>query len=174
MTHQSSSTAKGFTIIELVVVIAIIAVLSGIVVMNLTSMMAKARDAKRLSDMAQIQKALEMYKSDHGSYPANADNDCNGYDTGYAATDDVFIPALEPTYLGKVPGDPTVMTSCGGYEYYRYAAGSFGCDASRGAFYVLGIRNLEVTSGTHPSSPGWSCGTGYWNTLEWVTGSFEN
>lgn len=61
---------KGFTLIELLVVVAIISLLSSIVFASLNTARAKARDARRLSDLHQLDNALALYASDHnGSYP---------------------------------------------------------------------------------------------------------
>ncbi|MBT3816923.1 MAG: prepilin-type N-terminal cleavage/methylation domain-containing protein, partial [Candidatus Magasanikbacteria bacterium] len=63
---------KGFTLIELLVVIAIIGLLSTLAVVALGSAREKARDSKRLSDLKQMQTALELYYTDVGSYPTAA------------------------------------------------------------------------------------------------------
>lgn len=52
---------KGFTLVELMVVVAIIGILSAVVIVNISSSRSKARDAKRISDIAQIQLALEQF-----------------------------------------------------------------------------------------------------------------
>jgi len=59
----------GFTLIELLVVVAIIALLSGIVTVNFTKSRSKARDAKRVSDVGQIQLALELVFDRCNKYP---------------------------------------------------------------------------------------------------------
>lgn len=60
---------KGFTLIELLVVIAIIGILSAIVLVSLNSARANSRDGKRLSDIAQLQLALESYFDACKQYP---------------------------------------------------------------------------------------------------------
>ena len=63
---------KGFTLIELLVVIAIIGILSSVVLASLNSARKKSRDARRISDLKQIQLALEMYADANSSaYPAD-------------------------------------------------------------------------------------------------------
>ncbi len=60
--------SRGFTLIELLVVISIIGILSSVVLASLNSARAKARDARRMSDLNSIQIALEMYYLDYGTY----------------------------------------------------------------------------------------------------------
>ena len=171
---------KGFTLIELLVVVAIIGLLSSIVLASLNSARTKARDTRRLLDMRQIQTALALYKDSYGCYPNNTDTaDCSGWDTGFnggQGSGDIFIQPLETANLiSKTPGDSVTISSCGGYRYYRYGAGSSGCDVSRGAFFVLGVTDMETSGRPYPSSPGWSCPSRNWqNEFDWVVGGFEN
>jgi len=67
---------RGFTLIELLVVIAIIGILAMITVVLVSSSRAKARDAKRLSDMSSISTAMEMKRIDNSisGYPDIANN----------------------------------------------------------------------------------------------------
>jgi len=61
---------KGFTLVELVVVVAIIGVLVSLGYTNYQTSMARARDGKRKGDLEQIRSALEMYRTDNQKYPA--------------------------------------------------------------------------------------------------------
>lgn len=98
---------KGFTLIELLVVIAIIGLLSTLAVVALGSAREKARDSKRLSDMKQVQTALELFYTDNNAYPEAATAVTLGDDThaclsaaGFAAT------GCDSAYMGQVPADP--------------------------------------------------------------------
>lgn len=107
---------KGFTLIELIVVIAIIGLLSTLAVVALGSARQKARDSKRLSDLKQLQTALELYYTDVNAYPAGnavtlgtGNAAClNG--SGFAAT------GCATPYMGQVPQDPQASTG-GTYVY---------------------------------------------------------
>lgn len=60
---------RGFTIVELLVVIVVIAILAAISVVAYTGIQERARDADRTSDINAIHKAIELYAADYGSYP---------------------------------------------------------------------------------------------------------
>jgi prepilin-type N-terminal cleavage/methylation domain-containing protein len=169
---------KGFTLIELLVVIAIIGVLSSIVMSSINNARSKARDTIRISEMLQIKNALELYRLTYNIYPSNTDNDCGGWDIGFnggESSGDTFISPLSTGGFIQTPGDKINTSSCGGYRYYKYPAGTNGCDTSKGAFYVLGVVDMESSGSPYPTSPGWNCPTRNWqNEMEWVTGSFEN
>lgn len=95
---------KGFTLIELLVVIAIIGLLSTMAVVSLNNARIKARDARRVSDIKQIQTALEMFFTDKNDYPAGAS-------TAAAMT------LLEDAgYMAAVPTNPTPNGSAYTYE----------------------------------------------------------
>jgi len=65
---------KGFTLIELIVVISIIGVLSTLIINNLNDARARARDAKRKQELSGLKTALRLYYNDYQTYPANLDN----------------------------------------------------------------------------------------------------
>ncbi len=62
-------TRKGFTLIELMVVISIISLLSSIVLGSVTAAKSKANIAKMQSDMNEIKNAAALFQSDHSQYP---------------------------------------------------------------------------------------------------------
>ena len=92
---MKNSAHKGFTLIELLVVISIIGILATLIMANFMGVRERARDAQRKSDINQIQKALELYKSSKTpiEYPT-------------------ALPTLSPTYMGKVPSDSRYDSAC--------------------------------------------------------------
>lgn len=72
-------TTSGFTIVELLIVIAVIAILSAIVLVTYNGVQKRARNADRYSQMQSWQKLFELYKSSYGTYPQVASgNYCLG------------------------------------------------------------------------------------------------
>lgn len=61
---------QGFTLIELLIVIAVIGILASVVLVGLGPIQKQGRDARRISDLRQIQNGLELYYNKNGSYPA--------------------------------------------------------------------------------------------------------
>lgn len=103
---------KGFTLIELLVVIAIIGLLATLAVVALQNARQKSRDAKRVSDIKQLQTALDLYYSDNTTYPVEAVAITLGQATSDALCGDGFVAAgdasctANETYMDRVPADP--------------------------------------------------------------------
>jgi general secretion pathway protein G len=182
---------SGFTLIELLVVISIIGLLSSIVLAALSSAKAKARDARRMADIKQLQLALELYRDRFGVYPTGESEGgappagCWGWDTssvdingdGYP-----FIPPLATSgIMAKVPVEPIPVI--GGdcdltpiYKYSHYQAGTNGCPMDKGGYFVLEVNIMETIPnfGIHPLSPGFKCSGRDWGLEgQYTMGGFE-
>lgn len=96
----------GFTLIELLVVIAIIGILSSVVLASLNSARKKGRDSRRISDVKQIQLALELYYDANGAYPTTLGSTSSS-------------PLVSGGYIASLPTDPTNSAV---YKYAPYAA----------------------------------------------------
>lgn len=112
---------NGYTLVELLIVIAIVGVLASIVTITLNPLqqLGKANDAKRKQDLGEVQRGLELYYQDNERYPAALTFGSTG---------------LQP-YINRVPKDPSssksyiYIVSSDGQAYYLYASLDIASDA---------------------------------------------
>ncbi|MFA5714888.1 MAG: type II secretion system protein [Candidatus Paceibacterota bacterium] len=103
--HQNQSA---FTMIELLVVVAIIGILSALIIVGMGSLTQDARDAKRKDEIDTVRKALYSQSSlGTKGYPVETSWCCLGK-TGNCTT---LTSALVPDFLGKLPQDPSYNSS---------------------------------------------------------------
>ncbi len=124
---------KGFTLVELLVVVAIIAVLAGVVIVaiNPAALLQKSRDATRLQDVENIHKAMSLALAD-GEITLTATGTCSTCDSasGTQAVDGTgWVKFAIPTgktglakYLPSLPTDP-LNTATNVYTYGATATG---------------------------------------------------
>ncbi|HQR45485.1 MAG TPA: prepilin-type N-terminal cleavage/methylation domain-containing protein [Thermoanaerobaculia bacterium] len=94
---------RGFTLIEMLVVSAIIGILVSMAVSNMRSVMNRARQKRTMSDMRTIALGVDSYATDQNRFPAAAGYALpSGLSLPSATVGDV-VPALSPTYLRTVP-----------------------------------------------------------------------
>jgi type II secretory pathway pseudopilin PulG len=146
----------------LLVVIAIIGLLSTLAVVALNNARAKARDARRLSDIKQIQTALELYYAEVGHYPDDvAQNVCGTNAAGHIAgcclsNAGAFSGTCSgTTYMSEVPANPTPLDGCALTEYtYTVNDQTAGDGASYTLNYCVGQDNGNISGGdTHNATP---------------------
>lgn len=133
---QSPRQRRGFTLIELLIVISIIGVLSALLLSNMQDARARARDAKRKSDLKQVQKAIEMYRQDENAVP----------DDGWSA----LTSALEggtAVQMREVPEDPL---DTGEYQYVYSWGGQYEYDL------IACLENASDPDADDPINPGGS------------------
>jgi len=88
---------KGFSLVELLVVVTIIAILSVAAYTAFGGQTVKAKDARRQQDLGTIQSALELYVVQNNRYPESLEN-------GNEGAPDYLIPKK---YLSSIPADPS-------------------------------------------------------------------
>ncbi len=99
-----SKQNHGFTLIELLVVVAIIGMLSSIITASLNSARAKARDARRVSDLKQLNMAIMLYYDDNNNqWPCTG---ITGNDTYIDDQSHCLASELVPKYIPSIPTDP--------------------------------------------------------------------
>jgi general secretion pathway protein G len=87
VTSKTSARSRGFTLIELMVVISIIGVLAGIAVVQVKNMQRKARETALKKDLHDMREAIDNFYADKQRYPSD-------------------LNELVPKYLQRIPKDP--------------------------------------------------------------------
>ncbi len=111
---------KGFTLIELMIVVAIIIILTSIAIPVYSKLINKARRAKVLGDFRTLQDSLEAYRTDWGIYPiTGSSGETFGYHTDYANPTSTVTKELtgEDAVL-NVPQHTTATGEPGGIDYF--------------------------------------------------------
>lgn len=178
----SKTNQQGFTLIEVLVVLAIIGLMASLALSAFASVRAKGRDAKRKADLVQIQTALELYFNTYDTYPqtgggpldtddqyfrglsASAQTNCSPTCTDAGVNG--WIPSLAPEFISKLPADPLGRTDIwSGYSYasngknYKVIAHSSGPESwpeADESFYDPERPNLAwMVTNNATSTAGW-------------------
>jgi prepilin-type N-terminal cleavage/methylation domain-containing protein len=113
--------SRGFTLIEILIVVAIIAILASVVLVGLGPTQQAGRDSRRLSDLSETQNGLELYYNKCGYYPGTAaPTSCGTYSANNSWSG--MSTALTGSAIGisNVPNDPSAGKT---YQYGTDAAG---------------------------------------------------
>lgn len=159
---------SGFTLVELLVVISIIGILSGIFLNRIGDFRDRAEDARRIADIRHIQTVLELYYNTCRSYPLS-DSPTSGCVCGGTTRDvRLDLPTLLPVLaqldgLGKpcfgiksLPDDPDAAAGGAAVKHFEYG--------SDGDGYTLKAtlnknNNPETKNGSRGVVHGVNCGT---------------
>jgi prepilin-type N-terminal cleavage/methylation domain-containing protein len=136
---------KGFSLIELIIAIFIITTILSIAIVSIINVRQKGRDAQRVSDVRQIQFALEMYRRDTGAYPEEL---IFGTRLSHPENSSVI-------YLSSIPSNPLPRADgdCPDSNYI------YTSDTERYLIqFCLGEKSGEIKKGINCASP-----QGVWN-----------
>lgn len=139
---STKTREHGFTFIELMLVIVILGVLASLLTGNFITSLKKGRDARRKTDLENIQKAIELFYEDKREYPTFSlpfgDQLCETNPSNGSRV-----------YMQKVPSDPTAGNS------YLYES-----DGTYYRIYSCLENDQDAAAGVNQSGyTGTSCGT---------------
>ncbi len=145
-----NQTLTGFTLLELLIVIAIIGVLASAVLLVSRGGIDQSRDARRTQEVFQIMQGLNLYYATYGTYPDNTDTNDAGcdlhgivWDKGNSQdpTDDFIKPLTDENFMTPTPREwKGTLQGC----TYRYAKVQNPCDSQCQGTYAILYAACEI------------------------------
>lgn len=130
---------RGFTLVELLVVMAVISLLSSVVLSSMQSAREKAREGRKIAELRSMISAIKLYAEARGSFPANKGTTWCNPGVSYAGS--VCLSELvSDGYFSTLPRSPDIRP----YYYYNY-----------GTFAMMSSRMVPMRYGPGPG--GWHC-----------------
>lgn len=171
---RTNDNRKGFTIVELLIVVVVVGILAAVTFVAYGNVQQRARDATRLQDAKLVEKSLRLYLTQNGVLfgPTSTDG---SWETSSEDAPGQFMEALvSSSTVNNVPIDPQ-NTAARHYRYYLYPAGTSGCDAARGQIAVFQIIDLETSPRPYAQEPGFTCPSRNWSLeADYTFGIFQN
>jgi len=124
---NASVSVRGFSLVELMISIAIIAIMTAIITTNFTGSRQQSRDGQRVSDIGQIQLALSLYFDRCGIYPSLTGSISANDLISSSCPDQLGETIPFTSYISKIPVPPTPLPS-GSDAFYDYVTNSSATD----------------------------------------------
>lgn len=115
---------RGFTLIEILVVVSIIGIITAVIMTNLNSGKEKAVGIKSVTELDQFKKALELYRTDNGKYPAEGEDKFYSNDPVEIAKGakpiELFLKEslVDKNYISEIPYYVAFSNGLGSFSYY--------------------------------------------------------
>ncbi|MEN9614277.1 MAG: hypothetical protein RLZZ347_584 [Candidatus Parcubacteria bacterium] len=136
--YSKTKQNSGFTLVELLVVISIIALLSSIVFAGLNVARQKGRDTSRVAGANQLRAAIELYRTTTGTFPDTLPV-ASSCASGATALSTVLNSLVTGKHIAQIPSDPTnTGTLC--YKFYgkqTLTSGGFSCGINGTSEYAV-------------------------------------
>lgn len=127
---KKKSDQKGFTIVELLIVIVVIGILAALVVTTYGGIQGKARDSKRQSDLQALQTQIEAYYATNNYYPALADMNSTSWRTTNMKSLDAGAMTDPSSSTATLSGTAASTSNQKVYGYVATDAGGTTCAAA--------------------------------------------
>lgn len=159
---------SGFSLVELLVVISIIAVIVGLALPNFLGARQRARDAKRKAELVELKQALRLYYNDYQNYPAAVSGNASFAGCGTNGTSDCPVcttaefsaggaTGCNSVYMKRFPKDTAGVNA---FVYYQYSSG----EDFRLVVRLENASDSELTASQSRCPPS----SGAWNPLDYV------
>jgi type II secretion system protein G len=141
---------RGFTLIEMLVVVAIIGIITAMAVANLVSAVQRAKQKRTMGDMRTVALAIESYSTDFNRYPAAAGFVLPSGLSLPSATLDTAASQLTPTYIKMVPMRDgwnswfTYGTSPSQFDYVLRSNGADGLPEAAPAYGISSLFDSDI------------------------------
>ena len=126
---------RAFTLVEIMIVMAIIGILAASLYPSLGGYISRARDAQRLSDMHTISSSIQLYSVDYEVYPPSEGTWCYPY---------TILPGKFLSRVALSPKGVTYNEGCGENGYYGYGVWASGATNSNDYILTAYMENLPL------------------------------
>lgn len=133
-----ANAPRAFTLIEIIVVVALLGLIASAILASLTDAQREARDKRRIADLKSIEQALQLYYSENNAYPTESSGA-----NGNMSTNAVFKTLMQK-HIAGTPIDPTGI---GNATYYYYYDGNHNCGGQ--AQVVIFARQMDKANNSN-------------------------
>lgn len=153
---------SGFTLLEMLIVLAIIGMLGSLITQALPFLKEKTRDKRRIHELANLQRQIELYHNENGAYPSTVagvgtfysfftEGDAFSSTYSPAQVTQNYVPGMVPNYFQELPVDPlpgpSTISGCYALGYARNIA-----YFSNGDYYKIIYHCASETDDYDPTS----------------------